>query len=79
MFNNKMSSLRISVEWSFGKVATLFAFGNYRQNVKVRLQPAGAYYLVATIFTNCHTCLYGSQTNDFFGSSPPQLEEYLNI
>ena len=52
MFNNKMSSLRISVEWSFGKVATLFAFGNYRQNVKVRLQPAGMYYLVATIFTN---------------------------
>lgn len=26
----------------------------------------------------CHTCLYGSQTTEFFAVDPPTLEEYLN-
>lgn len=79
MFNTSMASPRISVEWSFSKVSTLFAFQNYKPNLKLRLQPVGAYFPVATILTNCHTCFYGSQINVFFDSQPPSIEEYLNF
>lgn len=78
-FNAKMSSIRIVVEWSFGKIVNLFPFVDYKKNLKLRLQPVGKYYLVATILTNCHTCCYGSQVSTFFDSTPPSLEAYLSV
>jgi nuclease HARBI1 len=77
--NAAMSTLRTSVEWSFGKVSTLFAFVDFKKNAKLQLQPVGKYYLVATVLANCHTCLYGSQVNTFFNSQPPPIDEYLNL
>ena len=65
-FNRKMSAVRICVEWEFGKIACYFAFLDFKKNHKVLLQPVGKYYLIGTILTNCHTCLYGSQTSSFF-------------
>ena len=78
VFNARASQLRVSVEWSFGKIASLFAFVDFKKNAKIRLQPVGKYYIVATVLTNCHTCLYESQVNSFFNSSPPSLEDYLS-
>jgi len=77
-FNRKMSAVRVSVEWAFGKILQQFAYLDFKKNQKVLLQPVGKYYLVGTILTNCHTCLYGSQTSTFFSVSPPSLETYLN-
>ena len=37
----------------------------------------GLYYPVANILTNCHTCLYGSQSSLYFNLAPPVLEDYL--
>ena len=73
-----MSNVRECVEWGFGKVSTLFAFTDFKKNLKVGLQPVDKYYSVATILTNCHTCFYGSQTSDYFGLESPTIEEYLN-
>lgn len=73
-----MSSCRVSVEWGFGKIMGLFQFLNHEENLRVLHQPVGLYYPVANILANCHTCLYGSQTGDYFGLAPPQLEEYLS-
>lgn len=78
--NRQMSSVRISVEWSFGKIVQLWGFVDYRKNLKLLLQPIGLYYMNAAILTNAHTCLYGSLTgermdvrqlslNQYFGSS----------
>ncbi|XP_069109973.1 uncharacterized protein [Argopecten irradians] len=78
LFNKKMSAVRICVEWNFGKVLSLFAFLDYKKNQKLYLQPVGKYYKVATLLTNCHTCLYGSETSSFFGLDPPSLVSYLN-
>ena len=72
--NSKMSKLRVSVEWGFGKTCQLFAFLDFKKNLKILLQPIGKYYLVAAVLANCHTCLYGSQTSTFFGVDPPELE-----
>ena len=77
-FNSRMTKLRVSVEWGFGKICQLFAFLDFKKNLKILLQPIGKYYLVAAVLANCHTCLYGSQTSTFFGLDPPELEDYLS-
>ncbi len=77
VYNTLMSNSRVSVEWGFGKVCSLFSFVNYYANQKVFLQPLGPYFTMATIFTNIHTCLYGSEVSKFFGVDPPTVEEYL--
>ena len=77
-FNKRMSAVRISVEWIFGKIISLFAFLDYKKNNKLYLQPVGKYYLIGALLTNVHTCLYGSETSTFFNIDPPELEDYLN-
>ena len=73
-FNQKMSAVRVSVEWGFGKILQQFAYLDFKKNLC--LTPA-CWKVVGTI-TNCHTCLCGSQTSTFFDVSPPSLETYLN-
>ncbi|KXJ13842.1 protein ALP1-like isoform X2 [Exaiptasia diaphana] len=77
-FNRRMSKLRVAVEWGFGKICQQFAFLDFKKNMKVLLQPVGKYYVVAALLTNCHTCLYNSQTGRYFELYPPSLEDYLS-
>ena len=77
-FNKAMSKVRVSVEWTFGKTCQYFSYIDFKKNQKVLLQPVAKYYLVASLLTNCHTCLYGSLTTTFFGVEPPTLETYLS-
>ena len=49
-FNKRMNKVRISVEWGFGKISQLFAFLDFKKNMKVLLQPVGKYYLVGKHF-----------------------------
>lgn len=74
-----MSQVRQCVEWGFAKVISIFAFLDYKKNLKLMLHPVSDYYAVGTIFTNCHTCLYGSQTSSYFAVDAPTLENYLNV
>lgn len=76
-FNTTMSRIRIAVEMQFGKVLQYFAFNDYKKNLKPGLQPVALYYVVATVLTNCHTCLYGSAVTSLFQSGAPSVEEYL--
>lgn len=76
-FNRTMSSARQSVEWCFGKIATNFSFLDFKKDLKILLQPVAKYYVVGALITNCHTCLYGSQTSRYFQCQPPSLESYL--
>lgn len=75
----RMSALRQSVEWGFGKVINEFAFLDFKKNQKLLLQDVGTMYRTAVILTNCHTCLYGSQTAQYFEVNPPLLENYLGL
>lgn len=34
-------------------------------------------YKVATLFSNCRTCMYGSQVSAYFDIAPPSFREYL--
>ncbi|KAL3196975.1 hypothetical protein MRX96_045044 [Rhipicephalus microplus] len=76
-FNKCMSTVRQVVEWGFGKVAADFAFVDFHKNLKVTCQRVGRMYKVATLLTNCRTCLYDSQMSMYFGLEPPSLSDYL--
>jgi hypothetical protein len=70
IFNKRMSAVRICVEWAFGKVLSLFAYLDFKKIQKVYLQPVEKYYAVSVLLTNCHTCMYGSETGSFFNLQP---------
>ena len=77
-FNKSMSRVRVCVEWVFGKLCQYFTFVDFKRSNRVLLLPVGKHYTVAALLTNCHTCLYGSQTSTFFNVQPPSLEQYLS-
>ena len=80
LFNQTLNPLRTCVEWGFAKLFTYFSFLNYYGNLKLKLQPICHYVTVGTLLMNCHTCLYGSETSQFFaleGRPPPPLDIYL--
>jgi hypothetical protein len=76
MENQEMPRAREAVEWGFGKIAVEFACFGFKKNLKLFLQPVGKIYYVCAILSNFHTCLYGSQTSEYFGVLPPDLETY---
>lgn len=76
-FNRSMSLVRQAVEWGFQKIISLFAFLDYKKNQKLLLQDVETMYKTSVILTNCHTCLYGSETAQYFNINPPNIEEYL--
>lgn len=76
-FNKDMSVVRSGVEWGYGKIVQNFAFMDFSKNLKVLLQPVGKMYIVSALLSNCHTCLYGSLTSQYFNVQPPDLESYL--
>jgi hypothetical protein len=78
MFNKQMSRCRIAIEWSFGKIVNVWAYLTLWSRMRVLQIPFGSYYRVATIFTNVHTCLYGSEATTFFDCRPPTVEMYLS-
>eukprot|EP00743_Colponemidia_sp_Colp-15_P006722 GILK01007247.1.p1 GENE.GILK01007247.1~~GILK01007247.1.p1 ORF type:complete len:349 (-),score=3.81 GILK01007247.1:38-1084(-) len=78
VFNARMSAVRETVEWCFSKVLAIFAFCEYRKDLKPLLQPVALYYDVSVLLTNCHTCIYSSETAQYFSFLPPTLEEYLH-
>lgn len=77
LVNKRMSKLRVTVEWGFAKILSLFPFLDFKKNLKVYKQEVGDYYKVGTILANCHTCLYGSQVSSYFECDPPTIEQYL--
>lgn len=76
-FNKSMSRVWQAVEWGFGKVVSEFAFVHFHKNQRMPRQRIGRMYRMATLLSNCHTCLYGSLMCDYFGVGPPSLDEYL--
>jgi len=76
-FNRDMSSLRVSVEYGFGRVIQQFAFLDFKKNQKLYLQNLQEQYYVAALLANCQICLRESQVSEYFDCPPPSLEDYL--
>ena len=76
-FNEVMSSVRVSVEWLFGDVLNSFKFLDFKKNLKLGLSAIGKHYIVAALFRNIFTCLYGNTASTFFQLDPPTVQDYL--
>ena len=72
-FNTSISSVRDSVEWTFGDVVKSFRALDFKSNLKVDLSSVGKVYLVCAIIQNAITCLYGNLTSNFFEIEPPSI------
>lgn len=77
-FNQSMSDVRATVEWSFGEITTYWAFTDFKKNLKIGMSAVGKQYLVATLLKNALVCCYGSQVSQYFDLAPPKLEEYFH-
>lgn len=76
-FNRIMSPLRVSGEWGFGKIADLWPWLDITRSQQNPRRDVGTYLRVANVFTNMHTCLYGSIVSSKFKVEPPALELYM--
>lgn len=72
-FNKVMSSCRECVEWGFGDIIKLWSYLDYSKGQQLLVSPLGIQYRVATLLTNIHICLYGSNTSAYFNCCPPSL------
>ena len=57
MFNDSMSSVRVSVEWLFGDILNYFKFLDFKKNLKIVLSSVGKTYVVCALLRNALTCL----------------------
>lgn len=76
-----MSSLRVSVEWTYGKVKYLFKSLSLKMAQKLMSAQPVDDFILATFFMNCRTCLMWDgpfRSRSTFGVVPPSLDDYLN-
>jgi hypothetical protein len=78
-WNRKLSSVRIAIEQSFGRVQVLWTYTAFGKGLRAGWQPVATYFVVAVLLSNCHTCLRSNnltQRNRFM-VLPPEVEAYL--
>ena len=72
------SSGRASVELNFGVNTQRSRFIGTPFTQKARESPLTKQYVLATLMTNCKTCMAGNVTTSMFGLEPPTLQSYLS-
>ena len=77
--NNVMKSMRIGIEWAFGKVTSQNRYIDYYKGMAVGMIPVGRMYRVAVLLANAHSCFYGNQSSLYFNIEPPSIEEDFRI
>lgn len=80
VFNTRMSSIRIAVEWSIGYVTQLWAGLDNKKDLRILASPVGQLFRVAVFLTNCYICMNPreSQIAGYFLMRPPSIQEYLS-
>jgi len=78
-FNQVMSGVRITVEWFFGLVSSLWPMATTKKMLQIEKMPLAKLYFSAILLTNCHTCMYNNQMSEYFEIKAPALEDYLDV
>lgn len=74
-----MSSVRISVEHSFGIVVNTWPFLNAHLKHKVYASLVGTYYRAGVLLSNAINCFNPNQTSQKYNCPPPTMEEYFHL
>lgn len=77
--NTFMKSIRICNEWTYGELCQLFPYMDWKHNFQIMCanSTTTTVFYVCSILRNCHACLYGNQTSNYFKITPPSLEWFL--
>jgi hypothetical protein len=77
-FNEKLASMRISVEHAFGDALRKWTYTVSHKQLRSGSQAVGAFFRVAVLLNNSRACISGrNPTSDLFKVKAPTLEEYL--
>jgi DDE superfamily endonuclease len=76
-FNFSMSKVRVTVEWAFRDVKQYFTHLDVPRKLRLRVTPAGLWYVCAAMLWNFRVCLYGSQAAQYFNCNPIDINQYL--
>ena len=76
-WNRTMSRQRIAVEWSIGRIKTLFKLLNNKSQLKVLMSPVATYWFIACHLTNLHGIFYGNELSKYFDVDVEKLEDYI--
>jgi hypothetical protein len=75
--NASMSKVRVTVEWTFRDVKQYFTHADVPRKLRLRVTPAGLWYVCAVMLWNFRVYLYGSQATQYFEFVPIEISEYL--
>jgi DDE superfamily endonuclease len=75
--NFAMSKVCVTVEWAFRDVKQYFTHLDVPRKLRLRVTPAGLWYLCAAMLWNFIVCLYGSQEAQYFNCNPIDINQYL--
>ena len=78
IFNDSMSTVRVSVEWLFADIINYFKFMDFKKDLKIGLSQVGKMYIVCALLRNALTCLYSNSTAEYFDLVPPTLDDYFS-
>ena len=78
-FNHKINSLRVTVEWAFGRILNLWNGLRLVKSFKVGLQPVGLYYNCAVILYNIHCVIHPNQISQYFDCNPFSWDDYKHV
>jgi len=83
-FNSDMASKRITIEWGFTIVRSIWPSNNLVSRQKIlqgiRKNAPGRNFYNSIWLTNLHSChARGNEISDYFGAALPSLEEYLGV
>lgn len=74
-----MSPLRVTIEWSYGKVKYTFKSLSFKMAQKMMLNQPVHDFINATFFANCRTCYqWDGPFRNTFGVAPPTIQDYLS-
>jgi hypothetical protein len=81
-WNEEWARRRVAVEWSFGKMMSLWKLLSMKEKMRVQLSPVAVQIRVAALMTNLHTLCYPGLIPTYFRCEEndmplPTLEEYL--
>jgi DDE superfamily endonuclease len=76
-FNEAMSKVRVTVEWAFRDVKQYFTHPDVPRKLRLRVTPAGLWYVCSVMLWNFRVCLYRSQAAQYFDCDALDIADYL--
>jgi hypothetical protein len=79
MYNARMNSVRIAVEWTYKDIKQNWTSIDYKRKLKVREAPIAINYSCGILLWNFRVCLgYSGEVSTYFDCPAPSLTSYLS-